>query len=51
MSRLDNISTESLKRWLANHRLAIELGMNVGQLDRDKAQRFTVEIHRREVAR
>lgn len=42
-----DLSTESIERWLRNHRLAITAGFNVGQIDRDKAQKFELELIRR----
>lgn len=41
------LGTDAIQQWLSNHRLAIELGMNVGQLDRDKAQALRIELSRR----
>ena len=44
---MDALSTEAIERWLANHAAAIAAGMNVGQIDRDKAQRFRIELSKR----
>lgn len=40
-------STVAIRNWLDNHQLAIQAGMNVGQLDRDKAHKFRLELIRR----
>lgn len=40
----ETLSTESLETWLANHKMCIEMGVNVGQIDRDKAQAFRLEL-------
>lgn len=41
------MTTAAIRNWLDNHQLAIEMGMNVGQLDRDKAHRLRLELIRR----
>jgi hypothetical protein len=41
------ISTAALQAWLNNHVNAIAVGINIGQLDRDKAQAFRLELIRR----
>jgi len=41
------LSTEAMREWLKGHVACIEAGMNVGQLDRDKAQAFRLELIRR----
>ncbi|AEJ92258.1 hypothetical protein OPTIMUS_217 [Mycobacterium phage Optimus] len=41
------LSADQLRAWLDNHQSAIDAGLNVGQIQRDKAQAFTVELARR----
>lgn len=38
------LSTESLTEWLSNHRACLAAGVNVGQIQRDKAQAFALEL-------
>ena len=47
MTETRTLPTESLRAWLSNHKSAIEAGINVGQLARDKAQAFRLELARR----
>lgn len=44
---IDQMSTEAIRQWLANHRAVIAAGVNVGQAQRDKAQQFRLELVRR----
>lgn len=45
--KLDKITNESLRTWLRNHQSAVDMGYNVGQIDRNKAQTFRLELIRR----
>lgn len=45
---MKELSTEAMREWLAKHRAAIAAGVRVGEIDRNKAQRFSLEIFRRE---
>jgi hypothetical protein len=45
---MNNLSTTAIVTWLNNHRAAIAAGMNVGQLDRNKAQQFRLELAKRD---
>lgn len=44
---LKAVSSEALRGWLNNHVAALEAGVNVGQIDRNKAQAFRLELSRR----
>ena len=44
---MDNLSTTAIVNWINNHRAAIAAGMNVGQLDRNKAHQFRLELAKR----
>lgn len=44
---MEELSTESIQKWLENHVACIEAGVNVGQIDRDKAKAFRLELTRR----
>jgi hypothetical protein len=43
----EDLETAAIEKWLANHTLCLEAGVNVGQLDRNKARAFRVELARR----
>lgn len=47
MDKLQSLSTEAIQSWLDRHRAGIEAGVNVGQIDRTKAQRMRAELARR----
>lgn len=49
MDEFKGIASADMGRWLRLHKQAIELGVNVGQIDRDKAQRMRLELTRRGV--
>lgn len=42
--RITENDRQAMLAWLANHRAALDAGVNIGQIDRDKAQRFTLSI-------
>jgi len=47
---MSELSTKSIQAWLDRHRVAIAAGVNVGEIDRRKAQRFELELIRRRTA-
>lgn len=47
MIELSNLPTETLQLWLSNHQTCLEAGMRIGEIDRHKAQRISLEIIRR----
>ncbi|WP_165607002.1 hypothetical protein [Mycolicibacter kumamotonensis] len=47
---MSELSTASIQTWLDRHRVAIAAGVNVGEIDRRKAQRFELELIRRRTA-
>ena len=44
---LRGLRTDAIERWLQNYGEAIALGMRVGMLDQQKAQKFRLELIRR----
>jgi len=42
-----SLSIEAMREWLKGHVACIASGLNVGQIDRDKAQAFRLELIRR----
>jgi hypothetical protein len=42
-----DLYTAQLRSWLANHGESIAAGVNVGQIQRDKAQAFRLELAKR----
>lgn len=44
---MDALSADAIRNWLNNHKAAIAAGYEPGQIARDKAQRFSLELIRR----
>ena len=41
------LTTEAMRAWLKRHVACIEAGVNIGQIDRNKAQAFRLELAHR----
>jgi hypothetical protein len=44
---LSKLSSDSIREWITNHETAIAAGVNVGTIAQAKAQRFRIELIRR----
>lgn len=44
------LGSDELQGWLDRHQMYISAGVNVGQIDRDRAQAFDLELLHRSIA-
>lgn len=47
---LEALDSASLEEWMRRHNAAIDAGVNVGQIQRDKAQTIRLILIKRDVA-